>query len=93
VANSLARQLRKRLTAAEEKLWRELRILKRQGYHFQKQVPLEGYMADFACLSQRLLIEVDGAQHMEAEMLRKDARAMRICTGADLWCCGSATRM
>jgi very-short-patch-repair endonuclease len=73
MANALARHLRKNLTVTEEKLWLELRLLRQQGYHFRRQVPLEGYIVDFACLSQRVLIEVDGAQHAEPEMMRKDS--------------------
>jgi very-short-patch-repair endonuclease len=63
MANETARALRKRQTVAEQKLWKELRTFRRHGYHFRRQVPIEGYIVDFACLSQRLIIEVDGAQH------------------------------
>ena len=73
VPNLVARRLRKRMTIAEEMLWLELRELRRRGYHFRRQVPLEGFIVDFACLSQRLVIEVDGAQHMKADMLHEDA--------------------
>ncbi|MFZ1104433.1 MAG: endonuclease domain-containing protein [Hyphomicrobiaceae bacterium] len=54
-------------------LWKELRELRRQGYHFRRQAPIDKYIVDFACLSQRLVIEVDGAQHLEPEALAGDA--------------------
>jgi very-short-patch-repair endonuclease len=73
MSNQIARHLRKTETIAEKRLWQELRKLRRQGYHFRRQHPLEGYIVDFACLSQRLIIEIDGAQHQSPENLRKDA--------------------
>ncbi len=54
-------------------MWDELRELRRQGYHFRRQVPLAGYIVDFACLDQRLIVEVDGFQHLTPEGVAKDA--------------------
>jgi very-short-patch-repair endonuclease len=73
MASEVARQLRKNPTIAEGRLWDELRELRRQGYHFRRQVPIEKYVVDFACLKQRLIVEVDGIQHFEAEHAAKDA--------------------
>ena len=73
MANLTARNLRKNQAIAETRLWRELRELRRQGYHFRRQHLNEGFIADFACLSQILFIEVDGIQHMETERLKADA--------------------
>ena len=66
MANKHARQLRRNQTDAERKLWRSLRLLKSQGFHFRRQVPIDGIIVDFACYSSRLVIEVDGGQHNEA---------------------------
>jgi len=66
MANERARQLRRNQTDAERKLWRSLRLLKSQGFHFRRQVPIEGIIVDFACYSSRIVIEVDGGQHNEA---------------------------
>ena len=75
MANARARHLRKNQTVGERRLWKELRKLRWQGYHFRKQAPIEGYIVDFACFSQRLVIEVDGIQHeVPAAMLRDSAR-------------------
>jgi very-short-patch-repair endonuclease len=47
----------------EKKLWFRLRRRKVAGFRFRRQVPIHGYIADFACLSARMIIEVDGARH------------------------------
>ncbi len=60
-----ARRLRARQTGAEMALWRELRKLEVKGTHFRRQVPIGPYVADFACLASRLVIELDGSQHGE----------------------------
>jgi very-short-patch-repair endonuclease len=51
------------MTPHEIRLWAHLRLLKAQGYHFRRQVPIDGYVVDFACFGARLVIEVDGGQH------------------------------
>ena len=73
MANEVARSLRKRPTIAEARLWRELRQLRRQGYHFRRQAPIASYIVDFACFEQRLVIEVDGIQHDAIAGRRADA--------------------
>jgi very-short-patch-repair endonuclease len=57
-----ARHLRKHMTDAEKKLWRELRG-DQFGVRFRRQVPLGPYVIDFACFSPRIAIEIDGGQH------------------------------
>jgi very-short-patch-repair endonuclease len=52
---------------AEKKLWFRLRRRKLAGFRFRRQVPIGGYIADFACLSARLVIEVDGGRHSRQE--------------------------
>jgi very-short-patch-repair endonuclease len=74
MASEVARHLRSNPTIAEARLWDELRELRRHGYHFRRQVPLAGYVVDFACLRQRLIIEVDGIQHLLPEAAAKDAQ-------------------
>jgi very-short-patch-repair endonuclease len=73
MANARARALRKRLTLNEERLWKELRELRRQGVHFRRQVPIDHLIVDFACFRRRLVIEVDGVQHHTAEGRWHDA--------------------
>jgi very-short-patch-repair endonuclease len=70
-----ARGLRHNTTDAERKLWRALRMVETKGSHFRRQVPIGIYVADFACLAARLVVEIDGSQHGEEEgRLRDDKR-------------------
>lgn len=73
LANEQARHLRKNMTDAERALWRVLRCYKDRGFHFRRQVPLGKYIADFACHSARLIIEVDGGQHGTDKGIAADA--------------------
>jgi very-short-patch-repair endonuclease len=65
--NQNARQLRKNVTDAERALWRLLRQRRINGLRFRRQVPIDRYIPDFACLEVRLVIEVDGGQHSESQ--------------------------
>jgi very-short-patch-repair endonuclease len=58
-----ARRLRSGQTGAGQSLWRELRKLEVKGTHFRRQVPIGNYVADFACLASRLIVELDGSHH------------------------------
>jgi very-short-patch-repair endonuclease len=61
--HSRARQLRRNLTDAEQKLWRALRLKQIHNSRFRRQHPIGPYIADFACVEAKLVIEVDGGQH------------------------------
>ena len=58
-----ARRLRKQPTRAETRLWGFLRDKAVDGMRFRRQVPIGVYVCDFACLSHRLIVEVDGGVH------------------------------
>ena len=60
-----ARKLRKDTTDAEQHLWSRLRRGQLNGYRFRRQRPIGPYVADFACLNPRLIVELDGSQHAE----------------------------
>ena len=60
-----ARMLRKNQTDAERALWQRLRNRQLLGVKFRRQVPIKGYVADFAALEIKLIIELDGSQHIE----------------------------
>jgi very-short-patch-repair endonuclease len=62
-----AKQLRANLTEPERRLWYRLRA-NRLGVKFQRQVVLAPYIADFACRSQRLVVEVDGDTHGDRQV-------------------------
>ena len=72
-----ARRLRRERTTAERRLWWKLRALKPIGFKFRQQVPIDRYIVDFACLSERLIIEVDGGTHSTSSELAKDATRER----------------
>ena len=64
-AQKFARDLRNAATEAERTLWQDLRRGKIPGSRFSRQVPIGPYIADFACLKNRLVIELDGSQHVD----------------------------
>ena len=67
-----ARNLRKNATPQEIKLWTLLRNRNFQGLKFTRQYPIGNYIADFACRSKKLIIELDGGQHNEDENIEYD---------------------
>ena len=69
-----ARDLRGRMTDAENKLWLHLRNSRHNGFKFRRQVPLGPYVMDFLCERARLVVEIDGGQHSERGMY-DDARS------------------
>lgn len=58
---------------AERRLWRQLRLLKAEGFHFRRQAPIDHLIVDFACYAPRLVIEIDGGQHNMEKGLRTDS--------------------
>ncbi|HEY1747590.1 MAG TPA: endonuclease domain-containing protein [Xanthobacteraceae bacterium] len=70
-----ARRFRQTANDAEQLLWGKLRRFGLEGSHFRRQVPIGPYVADFACLAARVIIELDGSQHgTRPNALRDDAR-------------------
>src|ERR671930_357994 len=74
---SNARSMRRVMTDAELKLWNELRAHRLMGLGFRRQVPIAGYIVDFACHDRKLVVEVDGSQHGETENALNDAARTR----------------
>jgi len=60
------------MTRAETLLWRYLKAHRIDGLGFRRQVPFRSYIADFACLSAKLIVELDGESHDFAERQRAD---------------------
>jgi very-short-patch-repair endonuclease len=60
-----ARQLRKEPTPAEAKLWEYLRRNKLNGVNFRRQHAIGRYVVDFCTLKKKLIIELDGSQHLD----------------------------
>jgi very-short-patch-repair endonuclease len=86
--DSKPRQLRKNPTDAEQKLWWRLRQRQLDGCKFRRQHPTGGYIADFACVEQRLIVEADGGQHADDPTIRSELSGWKRWAGA---CCGSGT--
>jgi len=62
---SHARALRRHATDAESMLWKYLKAHRLNGFKFRRQVIIDPYIVDFACLEAKLIIEADGGQHVD----------------------------
>jgi very-short-patch-repair endonuclease len=67
--------MRNALTPPERHLWQSLRN-DALGVTFRRQHPIAPYVADFACIALKLVVEVDGADHGGTVDAMRDA-AMR----------------
>ncbi|MDI1283854.1 MAG: DUF559 domain-containing protein [Reyranella sp.] len=71
-----ARELRRNGSRAERICWELLRDRLMGGIKFRRQHAIGPYFADFACVSRKLVIEIDGDHHafqVEADARRSDA--------------------
>jgi very-short-patch-repair endonuclease len=69
---SKARQIRQNLTDSERALWQRLRGKQLTGIQFYRQKPIGKYIVDFYAPKAKLVIELDGSQHLEAHHIEKD---------------------
>ena len=60
-----ARELRENQTDAESLMWRMLRNRQLENFKFRRQPPTGRYIVDFCCVEKKLIIELDGGQHVE----------------------------
>ena len=60
-----ARELRRDPSLAEKLCWEAVRAHRMEGIKFRRQYPVGPYFADFACVSKRLVIEIDGDHHAD----------------------------
>jgi very-short-patch-repair endonuclease len=58
-----AKELRRKMTEAEQILWQRLRTNRLGGWHFRRQQVIGGFIVDFYCHAASLLVEVDGPVH------------------------------
>jgi very-short-patch-repair endonuclease len=63
-------------TDAEALLWKLLRARRLDGFKFRRQFPVSGFIADFVCVENNLIIELDGGQH--GECFEYDSRRSAI---------------
>jgi very-short-patch-repair endonuclease len=66
-----SRLLRKNMTDSERLLWSRLRRKQIAGMQFYRQKPIGKYIVDFYAPKAKLVIEVDGSQHMESENIKR----------------------
>ncbi len=71
---AFARQLRRNQTEAEKTLWKYLRSKQFNDTKFRRQHPVGPYIADFACIENKLIVEVDGGQHNEQQNSSHDMK-------------------
>jgi very-short-patch-repair endonuclease/tRNA A37 threonylcarbamoyladenosine biosynthesis protein TsaE len=71
----ISKDLRSNQTDAEEVLWECLRDSK-LGYKFRRQHVVGNFIADFICLPQKLVIEIDGGIHNR--LRERDAERTQI---------------
>jgi very-short-patch-repair endonuclease len=58
------KELRNNSTSEEILLWLQLKNSK-TGFKFRRQHSIGGYIADFYCPSKKLIVEIDGPQHLK----------------------------
>ena len=81
------RIMRRDQTDAEGLLWWAIRS-RELSVRFRRQHPVGPYIVDFVCLSERLIVEVDGEHHTEADdgardrdLRRRGFRVLRFWNG------------
>ena len=60
-----AGELRQNQTEAEAKLWSRLRAHRMAGVQFRRQHAIGNYIVDFCSPRRKLIIELDGSQHLD----------------------------
>ena len=60
------RTLRRDQTDAERRLWSRLRRRQLSGFEFRRQHQIGLYICDFASIDGKVVVELDGSQHVES---------------------------
>ena len=63
-----AKELRHNPTPAEIKLWERLRAHRMGDVHFRNQHAVGNYIVDFCAPRRKLIIELDGSQHLQQDV-------------------------
>ena len=71
------------MTDGERLLWQRLRG-EQLGVKFRRQHPLGPYVADFACLAPKLVVEIDGSQHADQQAYDAKRDVFFKCHGFDV---------
>jgi very-short-patch-repair endonuclease len=77
-----ARSLRQQDNAPEASLWTVLKNRQLNGHKFVRQLPIGPYYADFVCRAAKLVVELDGSQHVNSDYdRRRDSFMARLGFG------------
>lgn len=79
---SRAKELRKNMTVAEQKIWKN--YLKNFPYRVYRQRPIENFIVDFYCPKLKLVIEIDGETHYTENAQEYDRERTRVLQGYGL---------
>ena len=60
-----AKALHRNMSPAEAKLWKHLRAHRMGDVHFRNQHAIGQYIVDFCAPRKKLIIELDGSQHLD----------------------------
>ena len=66
------KELRNNSTSAEATLWKSLQRSQLNGKKFRRQHSIENYIVDFYCPSEKLIVELDGAGHLNFSVQNHD---------------------
>ena len=69
-----ARLLRAEMTDSERVLWARLRRKQVHSVQFYRQKPIGNHIVDFYAPKAKLVVEVDGSQHMDGEQTAADSQ-------------------
>jgi very-short-patch-repair endonuclease len=72
-----SRALRRDSTDAEKRLWSILQNRQLDGWKFRRQFAIDKFIVDFCCIRARLIVELDGEQHANAQRY-DDARTKQL---------------
>ena len=75
------RELRNNATPAEAFLWKHLQRSQLEGRKFRRQHSIHNYIVDFYCVSEGLIVELDGQVHMDAAAEENDKKRERFLEG------------
>ena len=79
-----ARRLRKEMTHCERMLWSRLRRKQLLDVQFYRQKPIGNHVVDFYAPNAKLVVEVDGSQHLGLEHRQNDGERDAYLAGCGL---------
>ena len=78
-------ELRRNPTEAEAKLWKYLRAHRLRGISFRRQHAIGNYIVDFCAPRAKIIIEVDGSQHLGQREYDAERTAELFCQIVNRW--------